>query len=128
MSGNHSTRFLIDAYGMDKKVEQFVGNYLIRNHHQMDDPDIMVGGAVDPSDLQGPNGGFPPLYKLERNPTQKDTEKQVKREYVSRKTSVNIKNIMEKRRKDAPFIPLDAGAVENTASSDSSIVLSDISY
>ena len=50
-----------------------------------------------------PNGGFPPIVKYTR--TEKlDQEKYKNREYKSNINAVSIKEIMQKRRENIPFI------------------------
>jgi len=54
-----------------------------------------------------PNGGFPPIYICEvkrKEETLKDDDEKTKREYTTHKTAVSIKSILEKRRKNTPFI------------------------
>lgn len=63
----------------------------------------MSGGANN-NDV--PNGGFLPIYLCESAPGREllEEEKKAKREYKTHKTSIDIKTILEKRRKATPFI------------------------
>lgn len=66
----------------------------------------LIGGAGS-SENDFPNGGFPPIFMCETKSENIDIEKseeQVKREYKTHKTSLSIKELLEKRRKTTPFI------------------------
>lgn len=68
-----------------------------------DSYDYQEGGTVD----NVPNGGFPPIYICEikkQDESKKDEDEKSKREYTTHKTAVSIKSILEKRRKNTPFI------------------------
>ena len=61
-------------------------------------------GGQNKENINEPNGGFPPIYKCETFDTRKNN---IKREYVTHKNTVSIKNIMEERRKAIPFININ---------------------
>lgn len=64
----------------------------------------MIGGVLDV-----PNGGFPPITICTSKPGKEEnkTEEKAKREYVTHKTAVSIKNILEKRRHVTPLTKTD---------------------
>lgn len=64
------------------------------------------GGASSNANDDIPNGGFPPIYtcdKQSKNTNVGEPDK-IKREYKTVKSTVSIKDILEKRRKSTPFI------------------------
>ena len=81
-------------------------NYLMQNYPlESDNVDSfsMEGGQQEETDL--PNGGFPPIYICAKNDPAElfDDTQPAKREYSSHKTTISIKDIMEKRRKLRPI-------------------------
>jgi len=55
-----------------------------------------IGGSNDK-----PTGGFPPIYlcsQFKDKTKEKQTEEKTKREYKTHKTSLSIKDILEKRK------------------------------
>lgn len=115
----------------------YIDEYLFQNH-PWETPDseyvtAMVGGGDD-SIENVPNGGFPPLYPVKTSVKEDEDTKQVKREYVGRKSAVSVKSIMERRRHATPFIPVGtAHSKENGQSTEesdrmSTVGLSDIKY
>ena len=67
-----------------------------------DNRDTIVGGYR--RDGSTPFGGFPPIYLCSMN-TEMNIQ-QGNREYSTHKTTVSIKDIMQKRRDIIPFIAL----------------------
>lgn len=86
------------------------------------------GGDQDDKDGNAPNGGFPPLYPLETKVKEENESGPVKREFVGRKSSVSVKNIMEKRRHAVPFIVGVSNSEEDDGSDESTVELEDIRY
>lgn len=90
-------------------------NDLMINHHDVyqnfSDSDTDDIHLLDKNTLHGgndneknkPTGGFPPIYVCDKEIEKKLTDSK-KREYLTLKSSINIKEIMEKRRDVTPFI------------------------
>lgn len=92
-------------------IDNIFRNYsLSTDSYDMPDTSYdLIGGKVD-SDDDFPSGGFPPIFICQKN--KKDSEKQgdsnedeqIKREYKTHKTSLSIRDLLERRRKTTPFI------------------------
>lgn len=61
---------------------------------------IQYGGT----DEDVPNGGFPPIFICTKA-TLKQKEENKNREFAPKKTTLSIKDIMQKRRDATPFVP-----------------------
>ena len=111
-------------------ANNYLNEYLFKNRslvssESSDQYHTMLGGTIE----NIPNGGFPPLYALKTGTKVDDESKQVKREYVGRKSSVSVKSIMYKRRHVTPFIPVGSVLSEDADESTISTVdITDIKY
>jgi hypothetical protein len=63
---------------------------------------VQHGGGEGDEDM--PNGGFPPIFVCTKATVEKKEENK-NREFSSKKTSLSIKDIMQKRRDATPFVP-----------------------
>ena len=73
--------------------------------YTLESPKRMIGGNKN---VDIPNGGFPPIVICKaEGEEEKDEGEKKKREYVTHKTAVSIKNILEKRRNVEPLIKTD---------------------
>ena len=69
----------------------------------------LIGGKVDSVD-DFPSGGFPPIFICQKGKNDSDKQvdvkddEQIKREYKTHKTSLSIRDLLERRRKTTPFI------------------------
>jgi len=62
-------------------------------------------GGNNNTNLNKPNGGFPPIYLCAQKTQQEEkTDDKTKREYKTHKTAISIKSILEQRRKVTPFV------------------------
>lgn len=73
------------------------------NGNNKNDNNTQYGGNDDI-----PNGGFLPIYicNKEKVNIQTNDDDKSKREYKTHKTAVSIKQILEKRRENTPFIKI----------------------
>ena len=79
-----------------------------RHNDSISSSDILESSIGGVNANNYPSGGFPPLYECNKEETiSKITQKKKPtREYSTKKQFVSIKNIMEKRRENEPFIPI----------------------
>ena len=64
-----------------------------------------IGGNIDDS-IDFPTGGFPPIYLCDNNQINIQENENKNREYNSHKSSVSIKDILNKRRDVTPLITI----------------------
>ncbi|CAH6421506.1 Hypothetical protein KVN_LOCUS319 [uncultured virus] len=98
---------------MENNYMQYVmTNYPLENDSiESFESDNSQSGGRDNSDIVNePNAGFPPIYICDKNTTELfiNSAEPIKREYSTHKTSVSIKDIMEKRRNVTPFLSLSS--------------------
>jgi maltooligosyltrehalose synthase len=108
---NNYVNHIIRNYPLESETQSESSTYNDYNEHSMN------GGKTstkfnktsdNKSNIQAniPTGGFPPIYQCSETDKDEliDDDKKKEREFQTHKTSVSIKNIMEKRRNVKPFI------------------------
>jgi len=110
-NNNNNINNIILLYNMYKYISCV--DDLMKNHPSIYDETSIIETNTSDNDIHPliggaskdfPTGGFPPIHLCD--PTKKEiSDKDIKkREYVSHKTTVTMKEIMEKRRDVEPFI------------------------
>lgn len=79
---------------------KYLNMLMKRSYSDSEDATIQNAGSVDAST---PFGGFPPIFVCS-NDSKTDNDENKNREYSTHKTSVSIKDIMQRRRNATPFI------------------------
>ena len=88
-----------------KYLQQLLNNYSFLDKKKKNNKKMQYGGnnsdSIDgPNVLDGPDGGFPPIYICDSNDIDNENKN---REYVKHKNAISIKKIMEKRRNITPI-------------------------
>ena len=93
-------------------IDYLIKNYPLQSESSDTESNILIGGKNDNIKNKNndyPSGGFPPIILCDTKQMKEDIieeEEKTKRGYTTHKSTVSIKDIMEKRRTVTPFINL----------------------
>lgn len=85
---------------MDRYLDMLMRNYPLGSDSSASENDTQLGGAESDDNQNVPTGGFPPIYLCTKGELKKEEETK-NREFATKKTAVNIRDIMQQKRRDA---------------------------